>query len=114
MEVLSMFTNNIVLLLAIVGVIAFLVSVITEVTKGIGLLARIPTDLQVIVLSVILCLLLYFAYTSYFSLAVVWYYVVGCFIGAFIVAFVAMYGWEKLTILYNRFKRIGGAIDDEN
>lgn len=113
MEVLSMFTNNIALLLAIIGIMAFIVSVITEVTKGIGFLNKIPTDLQVILLSIVLCLLLYFAYTSYFSLAVVWYYVFGCIIGAFIVAFVAMYGWEKLTILYNRFKMIGGVKDDE-
>jgi hypothetical protein len=105
MEFFEFITNNLMLLLAILGVLAFLVSVITEVTKNIGFLKRIPTDLQVILLSTLLCLVAYFAYTSYFSIDIQWYFVSGCFIAAFIVAFVAMYGWEKLTVLYNRFKK---------
>ncbi len=105
MEFITYITNNLVLLLTIIGALAFLVSVITEVTKGIGFLARIPTDLQVIILSALLCLVTYFAYASYFSIEIRWYYIAGCIIAAFIVAFVAMYGWEKLSTLYNRFKK---------
>lgn len=105
MELLNSLTNNIVILLTIVGMLAFLVSVITEVTKNIGLMARIPTDFQVIVLSIILCLVSYFTYVSYFRLLIEWYLVVASIIFAFIVAFVAMYGWDKLTTLYTRFKK---------
>jgi hypothetical protein len=105
MEVFSLITSNPVLLLTIVGTLAFLVSVITEVTKNIGFLAKIPTDLQVIVLAVLLCQVSYFAYCSYFSINIQWYYIAGCIIAAFIVAFVAMYGWSKLTLLYNRFRK---------
>ncbi|MDF2844784.1 MAG: hypothetical protein K0R00_3210 [Herbinix sp.] len=105
MNIITFFTNNLMLFLVAIGVLAFLVSTITEVTKNIGFLLRIPTDLQVIVLSTLLCLVAYFAYTSYFTIEVQWYYVAGCIIVAFIVAFVAMYGWEKLTALYNRFKK---------
>lgn len=90
---------------AVLGTLAFLVSIITEVTKNIGFLKRIPTDLQVIILSTLVCLVAYFAYTSYFSIEIQWYYITGSIIAAFIVAFVAMYGWEKLTVLYNRFKK---------
>jgi hypothetical protein len=103
MELFAFFTNNLVLLLTIIGVLAFLVSAITEVTKNVGFLKRIPTDLQVIVLSTALCLVAYFAYTSYFNVDIQWYYIAGCLIAAFIVAFVAMYGWEKMTALYKRF-----------
>ncbi len=105
MELITFITNNLMILLAIIGVLAFLVSAITEVTKNISLLKKIPTDLQVIVLSTVLCLVAYFAYISYFSIEIQWYYIAGCIIAAFIVAFVAMYGWEKLTVLYNRFKK---------
>lgn len=105
MDLLNLFTNNALLLLAIIGVLAFLVSVITEVTKNIGFLAKIPTDLQVIILSVMLCLMTYFTYASYFKLKIEWYYISACLVAAFIVAFVAMYGWDKLSTLYSRFKK---------
>lgn len=110
MEIFNVFTSNLILLLTIIGVLAFLVSVITEVTKNIGFLKRIPTDLQVIILSVLLCLFAYFSYTSYYLIKIQWYYIAGCFIAAFIVAFVAMYGWDKLTSLYKRFKEPGGKL----
>lgn len=106
MEILlTLFTNNVVLLLAIVGVLAFLVSVITEVTKNVSILAKVPTDLQVIILSMVLCVVSYLSYVGYTATAVEWYYIAVCIVAGFIVAFVAMYGWDKLTTLYSRFKK---------
>ena len=88
-----------------VGVLAFLVSVITQVTKEIGIFKRIHTSLQVTVLSVVLTVVAYFAYVSYSGITIIWYMIVGAIICGFIVAFVAMFGWEKLYELYNRFKK---------
>lgn len=102
--IITSLTNNILLIFTIIGVLVFLVSVITEVTKNIGFLKRIPTDTQVIALSILLCNVSYFAYISYFSIEIQWYHIAGCFVAAFIVAFVAMYGWAKLTALYDRVK----------
>jgi hypothetical protein len=101
---LEAISSNSVILLTVIGILAFLVSAITEVTKNIGILAKVPTDLQVIVLSLILCLLTYFSYVSYINTAIVWYYVAGTIIGSF----VAMYGWDKLTALWSRFQPTGG------
>ena len=97
-------TINVAALLTVIGLLVTLVTIITEVTKEIGFLKKIPTDLQVIILSIILCLVTYFAYVAYIGNTVVWYYVVGTIFGAFIVAYVAMYGWSKLIEIYNRFK----------
>lgn len=88
----------------LVGILAFVVSMIVEVTKGLPWMKKVPTDLEVIVLAVLLTMLAFFAYMSYMSLAVTWYLVVGAIIAGFFVAFVAMFGWEKLTTLYKRFK----------
>jgi len=96
--------ENITIMLLIIGGLAFLVSLITEVTKNIRFLQKIPTDLQVIMLSMALCLLSYFAYVSYANLIVIWYLVIGAIILAFIVSFIAMYGWTKFNELWNRFK----------
>jgi hypothetical protein len=114
MEIITALTNNLAIIMAIIGLAAFLVSVITEVTKGIGFLKRIPTDVQVIVLSVMVCLVAYFAYVSYFIIEIQWYFIAGCLVVAFIVAFVAMYGWEKLSSLYKRFAKDKGDQDGTN
>lgn len=89
----------------IVGILAFVVSVIVEVTKNLPGLKGIPTDLEVIVLAIVLTMLAFFAYMSYMQLVVTWYLVVGAIIAGFFVAFIAMYGWSKLTELYSRFKQ---------
>ncbi|MDF2513973.1 MAG: hypothetical protein K0S04_3839 [Herbinix sp.] len=93
-------------ILTAIGVLALIVSVITEVTKGVTILQKIPTNLQVIVLSLLLTLVTYFAYISYSDTAIVWYYIVADIIAGFIVAYVALYGWGKLAGLYRKFRNI--------
>lgn len=46
-------------IIAVLGVLAFLVSVITQVTKEMWFLDKIPTALQVTVLSVVLTVVAY-------------------------------------------------------
>ncbi len=91
-------------LIGALGAIAFVVSVITQVIKGVKPLDKLPTDILVFILSIALTLVAFFAYASYTGLAILWYYVVGAVIAGFIVAFVAMYGWTKLKELWDRFK----------
>lgn len=97
--------NYVTILFAVIGVLAFIVSAITEVTKCIGFLKRIPTDLQVIVLSLVITILAYLAYCSYKAATIEWYIFVGVILTSFLVAFVAMYGWDKFNELWSRFKR---------
>lgn len=92
-------------IIAVLGVLAFLVSVITQVTKEMWFLDKIPTALQVTVLSVVLTVVAYFAYISYNQIQMQWYFVVGAIIGGFLVAFVSMFGWKKLSELFTRFKK---------
>ncbi len=91
-------------LMGAIGAIAFVVSVITQVLKGVKPLDKLPTDILVFILSIVLTLVAFFAYASYAGLVILWYYVVGAVIAGFIVAFVAMYGWTKLKELWDRFK----------
>lgn len=87
-----------------IGVLAFCVSVITEVFKGVGLLAKIPTDALVLVLSLALTITTFIAYMQYSQQAILWYMVLAAIMAGFLVAFVSMYGWQKLTELWARFK----------
>jgi hypothetical protein len=86
-----------------IGALAFVVSVITEVVKGIGGMKKVPTDIVVIVLSMVLTVVAFFAYVQYAAIAIAWYWVVAAIICGFFVAFIAMYGWDKINELWARF-----------
>lgn len=95
--------QNLTLIMAVVGVLAFVVSVITQVFKGVGALKKIPTDILVFVLSIVLTVATYVAYMDYIQQTVIWYMFIVAVIAGFMVAFVAMYGWEKISELWKRF-----------
>lgn len=92
-------------ILAIIGVLAFLVSVITQVFKGVSILSKIPTDILVFILSIGLTVVVFVAYMQYIQQAILWYMILAAIIAGFIVAFVAMYGWEKFSELWKRFNK---------
>lgn len=85
-------------IILIVAAICTLISVITEFTKGIGFLDKIPTKFQVLILSLVICVIGFFAYLSYASIAFVWYYLVAVIFAAFIVAIVCC----KAGTIYSR------------
>lgn len=95
--------QNLTLIMAVVGVLAFVVSVITQVFKGVGALNKIPTDILVFVLSIVLTVVTYVAYMDYIQQTVIWYMFIVAVIAGFMVAFVSMYGWEKISELWKRF-----------
>lgn len=95
--------SNLTLILAIIGALAFMVSVITQVFKGVWILAKIPTDILVLVLSIGITVAAFVAYMQYIQQAILWYMILATIMAGFIVAFVAMFGWEKLSELWKRF-----------
>lgn len=95
--------TNMTLLIAVIGVLAFIVSLITQVLKGVGVLAKIPTDILVLVLSIGITVTAFVAYMQYIQQVIIWYMIIAAILVGFIVAFVAMYGWEKLSELWKRF-----------
>lgn len=97
---------NMTTILAIIGALAFMVSVITQVFKGVGVLAKIPTDILVLVLSIGITVTAFVAYMQYIQQTILWYMILAAILAGFLVAFVAMYGWEKFAELWNRFKKM--------
>ena len=94
---------NMTIILAIIGALAFVVSVVTQVIKGVGVFSKIPTDILVFVLSIGITVAAFVAYMQYIQTSILWYMILAAIIAGFIVAFVAMYGWEKLSELWKRF-----------
>ena len=96
-------------IMTFIGVMAFLVSIITEVLKKWEWLDRkMPTQLLTIILSVVLCPLAYIALMVYCKQVIDWFIVFASFLAAFVVAMVAMDGWDRVKELASRFIDYGG------
>ena len=89
-------------LLTAIGVMAFIVSVITQVIKSWPGLEKLPTAAVVIVLSLILCPAAFMALMAWQKPPITWYMVFACMIAAFVVALVAMDGWERIKEIWER------------
>ena len=93
--------------LVAIGVMAFLVSVITQVIKELPCFKPVPTAVVVIVLSLVLCPAALVALMAWLSKPITWYLIFACMIAAFIVALVAMDGWERVAEIWKRTKYSG-------
>lgn len=98
-------TNYAPAIITAVGVIAAIVSIITEMTKEIGFLKKIPTILQVIILSVVLWIVAYLTTCGMHYITFAWYYLVAAIVAGFVTAYVSSYGWEKLNDAFKRYKK---------
>lgn len=89
-------------LLMAIGIMAFIVSVITQVIKSWPGLDKLPTTAVVIVLSLILCPAAFVALMAWQRQPIAWYMVFACMISAFVVALVSMDGWERVKEIWER------------
>ena len=87
--------------LALIGVLAFLVSIIVQVIKELN---KIPTSIVALVTSLILCPVALAVLCTYYKTAVTWYYIFASIIAAFVVYLVATGGWEKVKGIWDRTK----------
>lgn len=70
-------------ILAVIGALAFMVSVITQVFKGVGVLAKIPTDILVFVLSIGMTVTAFVAYMQYIQQTILWYMILAAVLAGF-------------------------------
>ena len=90
--------------LALIGVLAFLVSIIVQVIKELPGLNQIPTSIVALVTSLILCPMALVILCTYYKMVVTWYYIIASVVAAFIVYLVATGGWEKVKSIWDRTK----------
>ena len=100
------YTSGIVVLIFIFSFFAFIVCIVTEVTKDISFLKKIPTQIQVIFLSEVLTIGSYIGYSNYIGISVTFFYVFASVFCGFFVALVSMQGWNVVVNIYKRvFKK---------
>ena len=100
---MELLLTNMTILLGVIGILAFAVSIIVQVFKGVSFLKKIPTDILVFVLSIGLTVTAFVAYMQYIQQTILWYIILAAILAGLLVAFVAMYGWEKVSELWKRF-----------
>lgn len=86
------------------GVLSFLVAAFVQVIKELPGLNKIPTSVVALAVSLILCPLAVIIACQYFKIVIVWYYIIGSVMAAFIVYLIATGGWERITEIWNRTK----------
>lgn len=94
---------NLSVILSIVGVLVVLTNIIVQVLKKLTW-EKIPTNILAILISMVLTLVAFFAYCSIKSIAIAWYMVVGAIILGFLVAYAAMFGFDKLKEALSQIK----------
>ena len=100
---MQILAENSVLLIGILGALAFAVSLIVEVLKELPGIKKIPIKLFVIDISLIVTVVALFVYSEMQGITVLWYYVVLAVFAAFVVAYISMYGGDTLKELKDRF-----------
>jgi len=86
---------NLSVILSIVGVLVALTNIIAQVMKK-ATWEKVPTNVLVIVIAMVLTLVAFFAYCSIKSITVAWYMVAAAIVLGFLVAYAAMFGYDKL------------------
>ena len=89
--------------ISIVGVLVVLTNIITQVLKKVTW-EKLPTNILVVIISMVLTLVAFFAYCQIKAVAVVWYMVVATVVLGFMVAYAAMFGFDKLKEVLNQIE----------
>lgn len=90
-------------LITIIGVLVALTNIVVEVVKKLTW-DKVPTNIVATLVAAVLTLVAFFAWTSINDITVVWYYVVAAVVVGIMVAYAAMFGFDKLKEILNGLK----------
>lgn len=94
------------LLMLAIGGLVILTNIIVEVLKQVTW-KYVSTNVLAVIVSLILTVGMFLALMAYFAIAVQWYYVAAAVVVAFMVAYAAMFGYDKLlTTLFEKLREI--------
>lgn len=88
-------------LLSVIGVLTVLTNLIVEVIKK---AVKVPANILAVVTAEVLTVVAFFAWADYAHVPILWYYVVAAVVVGLLVAYAAMFGFDKLR---QTLERIG-------
>lgn len=89
--------------ISIVGVLVVLTNIVVQVLKKLTW-EKLPTNILAVIVSMILTIGAFFAYCQIREIAVVWYMVAAAVVLGFLVAYAAMFGFDKLKEAIGQMK----------
>ena len=95
---------DITILLPVIGALTVLVNIITEVAKK-AVRECIPTNIFVVLVSELLTLLTLYTYAAIKSIDLPWYAVAAAVVVGLLVAYAAMFGFDKLKETLARLRQ---------
>lgn len=81
--------------ITIIGALVVLTNIVVQVLKKLTW-EKLPTNVLAVAVSMVLTLVVFFAYCQIKSITVVWYMVAAAVVLGFMVAYAAMFGFDKL------------------
>lgn len=88
-------TTYIATLISIVGVLVILTNIVVEVIKK-ATWDKLPTNILAVIVAMVLTLVAFLTWAAYMKIIIVWYYIPPVVMVAFMVAYAAMFGFDKL------------------
>ena len=89
------------IILTVIGVLVFLTNVIVEVVKQVfGVSGSKNINKIALCTAMVLTIASYFMYIGYSESAFIWYYFLSSVIIGFVIALIAMVGWDKVISLW--------------
>lgn len=86
---------NVSMLLTVIGILTVITNIIVEVLKKITY-NIIPTEFLAVIVAEVLTIVFYVCYCNKFGIVTVWYFNFAAVVVGFMVAYAAMFGFEKL------------------
>lgn len=93
-------------ILFFIGICAFLVAMVTEALKSIKKINALPTRLVCYVVALVLTTPVFFAVMQFMQQPIEGYMVFASFLASFVVAKVAMGGWDDVTDIAKKLLRM--------
>ena len=90
--------------LIVVGVLAFVTSVIVQSVKEMPMFKDVPTELVALAVAELVAVVATCAGCNYFKIVILWYYIVAAVIAGFFIYMISTGGWEKLKSIWERTK----------
>ena len=82
-------------IIPIIGVLVALTNIIVQVLKK-ATWDKLPTNVLALVIAMLLCIVVGIAYCQINVIAITWYLVAALIVAGFMVAYAAMFGFDKL------------------
>lgn len=86
---------NMSVIISVIGALMVLTNIVVQVIKK-ATWDKLPTNVLVVVVALVLTLAAFFAYCSIKSITVAWYMIVAAVVVGFMVSYAAMFGFDKL------------------